>query len=394
MFVREVAPYLYEVGARDPGRRLFDELIPLPEGTSYNSYLIKGSGKTALIDSVDPTKSEILLKNLKDAGVFRLDYIISNHAEQDHSGTIPELLEKYPDSKVVTNAKCREFLMSLLHIKEERFIEVKEGDTLSLGNKTLEFIMAPWVHWPETMLTYLVEDKILFSCDFFGSHFSTDELFVEDEKKVYTAAKRYYAEIMMPFRKMIKGHLKKLEGYEIGMIAPSHGPLYQKPEFIIDAYKDWVSDEVRNNVIIAYVSMHGSTKILADRLERKLKEKNIHVRKFNLTDSDIGEIAIELVDSATIVLGSPTVLTGPHPSIVSVAYLANALRPKTKFAAIIGSFGWAEIQSEKIKALIPNLKVELLSQAIARGLPTRDDLEKIDELAEQIYQKHKNSGLI
>ena len=394
MFVREVAPYLYEVGARDPGRRLFDELIPLPDGTSYNSYLIKGSGKTALIDSVDPTKSEILLKNLKDSGVFRLDYIIANHAEQDHSGAIPDLLEEYPDSKIVTNAKCKDMLKDLLHISDERFIEIKEGGTISLGNKTLEFIMAPWVHWPETMLTYLVEDKILFSCDFFGSHFATDELFVEDEKKVYTAAKRYYAEIMMPFRKMIKGHLKKLEGYEIGMIAPSHGPLYQKPGLIIDAYKDWVSDEVRNNVMIAYVSMHGSTKILAERLERKLKEKNIHVRKFNLTDSDIGEIAIELVDSATIVLGSPTVLTGPHPSIVSVAYLANALRPKTKFAAIIGSFGWAGTQSEKIKMMLPNLKAEIIGPVSVRGLPTKTDLEKIDALSEQIFQKHKSLGLV
>ncbi|RLF60498.1 MAG: FprA family A-type flavoprotein, partial [Thermoplasmata archaeon] len=179
---------VYFVGALDWDRRLFDELIPLPDGTSYNSYLIEGDKKIALIDTVDPSKKEILIQNLEEMGIERLDYIIANHAEQDHSGSIPEILELYPEAKVVTNSKCRDFLIELLHVSKEKFITVMDGENISLGNKTLEFIIAPWVHWPETMFTYLKEDKILFTCDFLGSHLATTKLFAGNDAKVYEAA--------------------------------------------------------------------------------------------------------------------------------------------------------------------------------------------------------------
>lgn len=178
-----------------------------------------------------------------------IDYVISNHAEQDHSGTIPKILELYPDAKVVTNEKCKEFLIELLLIQEEKFLVIKDGETLPLGGKTLEFIIAPWVHWPETMLTYLKEDKILFPCDLFGSHLATSDLYAIDECMVYTSVKRYYAEIMMPFRTSIKKHMERIDGIDVDLIAPSHGPVYHKPKFILDAYEDWVSDNVKNEVI-------------------------------------------------------------------------------------------------------------------------------------------------
>ena len=145
-------------------------------------------------------KTSVLLDNLVRAGVERIDYVVAHHAEQDHSGSIPDVLLLYPDAKVVTNAKCKAMLMDLLHIDEDKFITIEDGQTLSLGDKTLQFVFIPWVHWPETMGTYLAEDKILFPCDFFGSHLATSSLFVEDEPMVYEGAKRYYAEIMMPFR--------------------------------------------------------------------------------------------------------------------------------------------------------------------------------------------------
>ena len=233
MAIRELKGDIYSVGAIDWDRRLFDELIPLPDGTSYNSYLIKGSEKTALIDTVDPTKGYELIGNLKKLDVKNIDYVISNHAEQDHSGSIPKILELYPDATVVTNPKCKDFLKDLLLIPEDKFIAVNDGDTLSLGNKTLEFILAPWVHWPETMFTYLKEDKILFTCDFLGSHLATSDLFVADEAKVYESAKRYYAEIMMPFRTSIKKHLERIKGIEVEIAATSHGPIYKRPEFIL-----------------------------------------------------------------------------------------------------------------------------------------------------------------
>ncbi len=153
MAVQEITSNVYSVGARDWDRRLFDELIPLPDGTSYNSYLITGSKKTALIDTVDPEKRDELIANLKKAQVTHIDYIIANHAEQDHSGAIPNVLEVFPDAVVVTNEKCKGYLQDLLLIEEEKFITVRSGETLSLGDKTLEFHFTPWVHWPETMIT-------------------------------------------------------------------------------------------------------------------------------------------------------------------------------------------------------------------------------------------------
>jgi len=184
------------MGSVDWDRRLFDSLIPLPDGTSYNAYLVKGSDKTALVDTVDPAMANELLYQLE--GVDKIDYIISNHAEQDHSGSIPHVLSKFPEAKIVTTTKAKGMLIELLRIPEESFITIEDGGLLSLGDKTLKFIYTPWVHWPETMVTYLQEDKVLFSCDFFGSHIATSNLYVTDEGRVYEAAKRYYAEIMMP----------------------------------------------------------------------------------------------------------------------------------------------------------------------------------------------------
>lgn len=171
--MRQINRDVFEVGAIDWDRRLFDELIPLPDGTSYNAYIVKGSEKIALIDTVDPPKTETLITNLAEAGVEKIDYLISHHAEQDHSGSIPYVLEIYPDAKVVTNEKCKNMLIDLLNIDGQRFIVIEDGRELSLGNKTIKFIFTPWVHWPETISTYLKEDKILFSCDFFGSHLAT-----------------------------------------------------------------------------------------------------------------------------------------------------------------------------------------------------------------------------
>jgi len=387
--VREIKSGIFSVGAIDWDRRLFDELIPLPDGTSYNSYLIKGSKKTALIDTVDPHKENELINNLQKLNVQKIDYVIANHAEQDHSGTIPKILELYPESKVVTNPKCKNMLMDLLSIPEEKFIMVNDGDTISLGYRNLKFILAPWVHWPETMLTYLIEDRILFTCDFFGSHLAVSDFFVKDVEKVYESAKRYYAEIMMPFRNNIKRHIEKISNLDIEIIAPSHGPIYNKPEFIIDAYKDWISDDVKNEVIIPYVSMHGSVEKMVNYLVNSLIEKGITVKPFNLTKTDIGELAISLVDAATIVIASPTVLVGPHPAVVSATYLANVLRPKTKFASIIGSYGWGGRMIEQITGMLTNLKIELLSTVLVKGYPKKEDFNLLEKLADEIYERHK-----
>jgi len=394
MAVRKVGKNIYSIGAMDWDRRLFDELIPLPDGTTYNAYLLKGSEKTALLDTVDPPMEGELFTNLKKLNIDRIDYVISHHAEQDHSGTIPRILETYPEATLITNEKCKSMLIDLLLIPEERFKVIKDRETLSLGDRTLEFILTPWVHWPETMVTYLKEDKILFSCDFFGSHYASSELFVTDETKVLEDAKRYYAEIMMPFRNQIKRNLEKLEDYEIDMIAPSHGPIYDKPSIIINAYKDWASDKVKNEVVIAYVSMHGSTKKMVNYLVDALIDKGIKVTPYNLIETDIGELAMALVDAASVIIGSPMVLTGPHPSAVYAAYLANALRPKLKFASLVGSYGWGGRIVDIITGMLTNLKVEIVEPVIIKGYPKKEDLSALERLADAIFEKHKSAGIV
>lgn len=389
MQVEELKKKIYYVGASHKERKIFDELIPLPDGTSYNSYLIKGSEKTALLDTVDPAKEKELIDNLRSLKVDRIDYIISHHCEQDHSGAIPALLDLYKMTKVVTNPKCKELLKEHLLIPEEKFITVNDRETLSLGDKTLEFIYTPWVHWPETMCTYLREDNILFSCDFFGSHIAMSDLFVKDKEYVYTAAKRYYAEIMMPFRPNIRRNLEKLQDLQIKIIAPSHGPIYNDPSLIVNAYKDWVSDKVKNEVVIPYVSMHGSTAKMVEYFIESLEKKGIKAKPFNLGNMDLGELAMAMVDAATIVIGSPTVLVGPHPLAVYAAYLANALRPKTKFVSIIGSYGWGGKMVDSLKGLISTMKVELIEPVVIKGFPKENDFKALDNLANTIKEKHQ-----
>jgi flavorubredoxin len=274
---RKIKDDIYSVGVIDWHRKLFDELISLPDGTSYNSYFIQGQEKNAIIDTVEPDFDQDFLDNLEQAGVEKVDYIISNHAEQDHSGTIPVLLEKYPEAEVLCSAKAKSMLLDLLELKEEQIRVVEDGETLELGGKTLEFIDTPWVHWPETMSTYLQEENILFPCD---------------RMKVCSQTSRACPEE--------------------------------------------------------------------------------------------GQLAISLVDASTVVFGSPTVLTGPHPAAVYAAYVANILKPKTRYASIIGSYGWAGRMTDKLLDLMPNLKVELYDPVVAKGHGSDEDYQEIDRLVDEI----------
>jgi len=394
MTFREIKPGIHWIGSIDWDRRLFDSLIPLPQGTSYNAYLVKGSEKTALIDTVDPTKEYELVQNLFRIGIDGIDYIIVNHAEQDHSGALPMILELFPRARVVTNEKCRDLLVALLDIDGDRVDVIQDNDTLSLGDKTLQFLITPWVHWPETMLTYLQESKILFSCDLFGSHVATSDLFVSDERIMYGSSKRYYAEIMMPFRSSIKGHMERLDKLPIEIVAPSHGPLYAPPDPVFSAYRDWISDDVKNEVVIPYVSMHGSTEKMVNLLTETLIAKGVGVTPFNLTVTDTGELAMALVDAATVVIATPTVLFGPHPQAVYATYLVNLLRPRMRFASIIGSYGWGGKTVETLKGMLTSVKPELLEPVYIRGAPGAETVREIERLAGDIAKKHREIGIL
>jgi len=388
---REIVPDVFYVGAVDFDRRLFDSLIPLPDGTSYNSYLVRGRDKTVIIDAVEPAKLATLEAYLAD--VPKIDFVVSNHTEQDHSGGIPWLLARYPEATVLSSETAKPMLVDHVAIEPARIRTVADGERLELGGKTLRFIDTPWVHWPETMSTYLEEDKILFSCDWFGSHLAQTELFVDCVDCIMAEAKRYYAEIMMPFRKIIQKNLDKIKDLEIRLIAPSHGPIQRDPQSVIEAYRDWSDDKPHNTVVMPWVSMHGSTAAMVERLTAALVERGVRVLPFNMASADIGQLAMALVDAATIVVACPTVHVGPHPAVYNAVVLANALRPTARFAAIIGSYGWAGKMVDGLKGAMPNLKVEMLPSVIAKGLPKPADLQDLQALADVIAAKHKELAL-
>ena len=393
MKFKEIKNNIFYCGLNDCGREYFDELIPLEQGTSYNSYLVQGSEKVALIDTMYPPKTEEYLKNLDENGIDKIDYIIANHGEQDHSGSIPSLLKKYPQAVVVTNAKVKDNIKEMLLVDEAKIKIINNDEELSLGDKTLRFIMAPGVHWPDTMFTYVVEDNLLCTCDFLGAHHTFEDIFADNSKELEHSAKRYYAEIMMPFRAMCKKYTQMIKDLNPDMILPSHGPIYKNPEFILDLYADWSGDESKNLVVLPYVSMYGSTEEMIDYIIKGLSAKGIKTLKYDIVRGDLGNLAMALVDATTIVLGSSMVLAGPHPAAFNIAYLTGVLRPKAKMAAFVGSYGWGGNLFGKLSEQFAGLKLDIIEPLIIKGKIKKDDYKKLDEIVGQIYEKHKSLNL-
>ena len=394
MLFKEIKNSVFYAGLNDADRVIFDELIPLEHGTTYNSYIVKGSDKTAVIDTMYPPFSDLYLKNFDENGIDKVYYIIANHGEQDHSGSIPALLNKFPDAIVITNDKCRQNIIEMLLVDESKIRVIQNNEEISLGNKTLQFIMAPGVHWPDTMFTYLKEDNMLFTCDFLGAHLPFGDLYAKNDDKLYSMAKRYYAEIMMPFRTMCKKYIDTVEKINPSYILPSHGPIYNNPKFIINAYKDWTDDKPENLVLIPYVSMYGSTEEMVNYVKEGLEKNNIKVKVHDLVRDDLGDLAVNMVDAATILIGASMVLAGPHPIAANACILANALKPKAKFVSFLGSFGWGGKLFETLSSLITSIKPEIIEPVLSKGKPKEDDFKNLDKLIQTITEKHKSINLI
>ncbi len=394
MKFQEIKNNVFYCGLNDEDRVIFDELIPLEHGTSYNSYLVVGSEKTAIIDTMYPPKSDEYLKNLDENGITKVDYLIANHGEQDHSGTLPKLIEKYPDAKVVTNPTCKINLMEMLFIPEDRIMTIKNEEELSLGDKTLKFIFAPNVHWPDTMFTLIKEDNLLCTCDFLGAHYTFDDVFAVPSEELEKSAKRYYAEIMMPFRVMCKKYTKMIKDMNVDMILPSHGPVHKNPDYILDLYTDWTSDLGKNLVLLPYVSMYGSTEDMVDYLKSELAKHGIESIKHDIITDDLGDLAMALVDGTTIVLGTSMVVAGPHPASVNIAYIASILKPKAKFASFVGSYGWGGNLFGILGDILAKLRLDVIEPVMVKGKPTTDDFKKLDDMVQSIVEKHKSLGLL
>lgn len=382
----EIARNVFSVGVRDWNRRLFDALIPLPQGTSYNSYLVVGKEKTALIDTVNPGFENELIRNVEEhINIDTLHYLVMNHAEPDHASAIPVVMNK-SKAILLTSLKGAEMAKNYYKVPADRIKAVKEGDEIDLGGKTLRFIDAPFLHWPETMFSYLVEDKILFPCDFFGSHSAFGTYDVDSEDMIPNA-KKYFGEIMMPFKTMGKKAMEKLDKMEIKMIAPSHGPIHKKPEMIMAEYKKWTNGETRKKVLIAYTSMWGSTENMVNVLRNSLISQGVEVCSYNLAVADIGDIAKDLVDCRAVVLGSPHVLGSVHPLTAYATYLVKALRPPVKYAAFIGSYGWGQGVGKKEVELLGQTDIELVGAIEVNGRPSEEDFAKVIELAHSLCAK-------
>ncbi|MBQ3818910.1 FprA family A-type flavoprotein [bacterium] len=238
------------------------------------------------------------------------------------------------------------------------------------------------------MFTFIKEDNIICTCDFLGAHYTFDNVFAEPSTELERAAKRYYAEIMMPFRMMCKKYTQMIKSLNVDMILPSHGPIYKNPDWILDLYTDWTSDEVKKLVVLPYVSMYKSTQEMIDYLAQKLQNNGFEAYKFDIIRGDIGELAMKLVDACAIVIGTSMVLANAHPAAINVAYLASILRPKTKYAALIGSYGWGGNLFGMISDILKPLKLEFVAEPLlVKGKPKDCDFEKLDEIAKNLSEK-------
>ncbi|MCW3980610.1 MAG: FprA family A-type flavoprotein [Candidatus Bathyarchaeota archaeon] len=390
----EISPNIFWVGIEDWNRRIFDALIPLPYGTSYNSYLVVGQNKIALIDTVNPGFEEVLLRKISQIlPPERIDYVVMNHAEPDHAHGISKLMEVARNAKLVATKMGVSMAEAFFNVPGNKAIVVKEGDVLVLGDKTLRFVEAPWLHWPETMFTFDVEDRILFSCDFFGAHFASDNVYADEiGGLLLPEAKRYYAEIMMPLAASARKALDKVKVTKAKIIAPSHGPIYRNPEPIVEAYENWTRGPLRKKVVIVYVSMWGSTQMLERTITETISGEGVEAIPYNLTVADISHVLRDLVDSSAVVIGTPTVLGGAHPLAMYAAELIASFGIRGKTAAVFGSFGWGGGGMKKVKTRLEQGGFDVIDSFEIRGSPKPEHIAKAIALGKAVAARAKGES--
>jgi flavorubredoxin len=390
----EISPNVFWVGIEDWNRRVFDAFIPLPDGTSYNAYLVVGQNKTALIDTTNPGFEEVLLNKISQILPPRkIDYVIMNHAEPDHASAIPEVMKIADKAKVIATKLGVNMAELYFNVPPERRITVKEGDTLELGGKTLKFIEAPWLHWPETMFTFDVEDSILFPCDFFGAHITSDRFYADEiEGSLLPEAKRYYAEIMMPFAASAQQALDKVKPLNPKIIAPSHGPVYRNPQPIIEAYEKWTRGPLEQKAVVIYVSMWGNTQRLERAITETMATEGVEAVPYNLTVADISHVLRDLVDASAVVIGSPTVLGGPHPLALYATELVASFGVRGKVAAVFGSFGWGGGAVRRVRARLEKGGFQVIDTLEIRGPPRPEHIEKAVALGKAVAKKVKETA--
>lgn len=365
----EIKKDIHWIGALNPDLRVFDVIMYTQWGTTYNSYLVKGEQKTALIEVVKAGFFEEFLARLKVlADPAQIDYIICNHTEPDHTGSLAQLLEIAPQAKVVGSQAAIKFLKAITN-REFESIVVKDGDSLDLGGKELKFISAPFLHWPDSQFTYLPGDKLIFTCDVFGSHYTEGDKLFDDQVGDFEEAKRFYYDVILsPFKEKLVEALDKIKDLDIEVIAPSHGPiLRQDPAKAIATYYDWSLEDLAANpkrVFIGYVSAYGYTRKLAEAIGAGVEEKGIQTDIYDVSQIDPVETFKKIEAAQGIILGSPTFNRDTSEPVWKILAGISVIRNKGKLAGAFGSFGWSGEAVKIIEDRFKNLQMKLLEPGI------------------------------
>ncbi|MDR0879594.1 MAG: FAD-dependent oxidoreductase [Clostridioides sp.] len=393
----EIKKNLYWVGSLDPDLRVFDIIMYTPYGTTYNSYVLKGSEKTALFETVKDRTFEQYMERLNDLEIDlnTLDYLVVSHTEPDHAGSVAKILDLAPNAKVVASPKAIEFLKEIVN-KDFQYIAVGDGDSISLGDKTLEFYSVPMLHWPDTIYTYVKEDKVLVTCDSFGSHYSNEKIINDltpSEDEDYLDALRYYYDnIMGPFKPSMVSAIQKIADLEIDTICPGHGPvLTHNPKRIVDLYEKWSTEEqikLVKEVTIAYVSAYGYTKTIAEHIKSRIEgTSDYKVNLFDATETSVEDIVAKMTTSKGIILGSPTILGDTLPPIWQILTSLNPVIHEGKVASAFGSWGWSGEAVDNIMGRLSQLRMTTVTPFKANFKPDEKEFGFINLFADKFVEK-------
>lgn len=385
---KKINDKVYYSGVLNPNMRVFDVIMNTEYGTSYNSYLIKGENKTALIETAHHDYFDYFYSNIKEiVDPAKIDYLIMNHNEPDHSGSINKLLEAAPQIEVISSAGGGIYLKNIVGRKDLKVKTVKTGDTLDLGGATLEFINAPFLHWPDSMFTYLKEDKIVFSCDFLGCHFCEPQIMDFKTKHLpqyLESLKYYYTAIFSPFARYVRQGINKVKELDVNMVCPSHGPVLTKEGLLknaIDSYSQWSIEEKNEvkQIPIFYCSAYGNTKQLAESIKSGIESvlKSADVKLYNVIEEETDVLGNRLNKSDAFLLGSPTINKDALPPIWELLTKIDAINIQKRPAALFGSYGWSGEALPNLEARLKSLKVNVFDKKFrAVFVPTKKDLEE------------------
>ena len=383
---------IYYLGANDRRKHLFENMWPLPQGVAYNSYLITDE-KNVLIDTIDTSVANDYIGRIEEIlQNHPLDYLVINHMEPDHAGMIGALRHRYPGLQIVGNSKTFKILEAFFGITD-KLIEVKDGDVLDLGDHKLQFVMTPWVHWPETMVTYDLKEQILFSGDAFGSFGTLDGCIFDDEINFgfyEDEMRRYFSNIVGKYSNMVQKALVKLRGVPIRMICATHGPIWRSnPAKVIDLYDRWSRHESEKGVIIAYASMYDNTEKMADYIARRIAEQGIkNIRIFDVSKTHVSFLISEIWKYKGVILGSCSYNASMHPMMLQLCHEIEMCDPKYKLLGLFGTYSWNGGGLKTLKTFTEKIDWEQVSDPVeVMGCPTSEKLLCCDELARAMATK-------